>query len=113
MVVEVESGGGLTNLVKYWPLAAERSKPLLLVHVFALQSDGDYLSHRLLWEFLYSRMAGPGFHAWLFTYRHDTNEPIVAPLAQFEICLTAPLAALAQNSMEQDCNKTSESPQKT
>jgi hypothetical protein len=58
VVIEVESAGGVTNLVKYWPLLA--SKPLekrfVLAHVFRLQSAGDYIAHRQLWSYLVEQM---------------------------------------------------------
>jgi len=41
VIVEAESGGGVTNLVKYWPLLR----------------SGDYIAHRKLWSFLVDRMA--------------------------------------------------------
>jgi hypothetical protein len=69
------------NLVKYWPLLASGAfvKRLVLIHLFRITSDGDFIAHRRLWQFLVERMredlAGrsvpyPG--AWgarLFTYR--------------------------------------------
>lgn len=81
IIVEVESGGGVGNLVKYWPLLAAGTleKRLVLIHVFRITSAGDYTAHRQLWRFLVERMrddlAGRGVaypDAWeaeLFTYR--------------------------------------------
>lgn len=82
VVVEAESAGGETNLVKYWPyLRSERPlKRLLIVHLFRLASGDDYIAHRRLWDFLANRMtedltASPGLErprdwdARLFTYR--------------------------------------------
>lgn len=59
LVVEVESAGGLTNLIKYWPYlrAAELKKRFVLVHVFRLASENDYVSHQKLWAFTVARMA--------------------------------------------------------
>ena len=56
-VVEFESAGGATNLVKYWPLLASRQpKRFVLAHVFRLGSTDDYIAHRRLWAFLVDRM---------------------------------------------------------
>ncbi|MCL4426649.1 MAG: hypothetical protein M1553_14695 [Firmicutes bacterium] len=58
VVVEIESGGGVTNLVKYWPLLTEKRDPkhLLIVHVYRLSSKSDYIAHRRLWDYLIDRM---------------------------------------------------------
>jgi len=58
VVVEVESGGGVGNLVKYWPLLPARlsDKPFFLLHLFRLGSENDYVAHRRLWSFLCDRM---------------------------------------------------------
>jgi hypothetical protein len=57
VIVEVESGGGLTNLVKYWPLAEQTEKPILLFHVFGQGSANDYVSHLHLWDFTWNKMS--------------------------------------------------------
>jgi hypothetical protein len=82
VVVEYESAAGLTNLVKYWPLLRSEQLPankFVIVHVFQVAGPGDYLSHRLLWDFMVERMAADlsahgleWSHAWearSFTYR--------------------------------------------
>ena len=59
VVVEYESAAGLTNLMKYWPLLRSEQRPakrFVIVHVFQVTSPGDYLSHRLLWDFMVERM---------------------------------------------------------
>ena len=58
VVVEVESAGGVGNLVKFWPLlrAGRPTKRFVLVHIFRLTSEADYIAHRRLWEFLVERM---------------------------------------------------------
>jgi hypothetical protein len=59
VVVEYESAAGLTNLVKYWPLLRSEQRPakrFVIVHVFQVASPGDYLSHRLLWDFMVERI---------------------------------------------------------
>lgn len=84
VVVEAESGGGLTNLVKYWPmLGAElKDKRFVLAHLFMVSSKSDYIAHRRLWDYVVDRMRadldGRGcqwdddWHAQLFTYGHST-----------------------------------------
>lgn len=81
IVVEVESGGGVGNLVKYWPLLAAGTleKRLVLIHVFRITSAGDYTAHRQLWRFLVERMRADlagrsvaypdAWEAQVFTYR--------------------------------------------
>lgn len=92
VVIEVESGGGLTNLVKYWPmLGAElNDKRFVLAHLFMVSSESDYIAHRKLWEYVVERMRRDldsrgcrwesHWHAKLFTYGHtsvatDMTEP--------------------------------------
>lgn len=81
VLVETESAGGVGNLVKYWPLlrTGGRERRLVLIHLYMLASDGDYIAHRKLWSFLVDRMdtdlRSVGVHrpddwdAHLFTYR--------------------------------------------
>ncbi len=82
IIVEVESAGGVTNLVKYWPFLASKAmeKPLLLLHLFHITSEGDYIAHRRLWNYLVERMKedlqtrcevlyNQHWEARLFTYR--------------------------------------------
>jgi len=58
VVVEVESGGGVGNLVKYWPLlrGSLGERPFFLLHLFQVSSENDYIAHRELWRFLVERM---------------------------------------------------------
>lgn len=90
LVVEIESAGGLTNLVKYWPLlpSAAASRRFLLIHVFHMSSDGDYIAHRRLWEHVRQRMiedlgrrglACPArWDAAMYTYRDLTGlDPVL------------------------------------
>jgi hypothetical protein len=81
VVVEVESAGGVGNLVKYWPLLAGGALPkrFVIIHVFQISSTGDYIARRRLWGFVVERMRAdleqrgveyPGaWDAHLFTYR--------------------------------------------
>ena len=59
VIVETESAGGVTNLVKYWPLlrSGTLATRLLIMHVYMLTSHADYIAHRKLWSFLVERMA--------------------------------------------------------
>ena len=58
VLVEAESAGGVGNLIKYWPLLRSRSltKRLVLIHVYMLGSEGDFIAHRKLWSFVVDRM---------------------------------------------------------
>lgn len=57
LVVEAESAGGLTNLVKYWPLLeAKPPKRFVLIHVFHIGTPSDYIAHRKLWDYVVDRM---------------------------------------------------------
>lgn len=82
VVVEVESGGGLTNLVKYWPMLGDelKDKRFVIAHLFMVSSEFDYIAHRKLWEYLVERMRrdldhrgckwDQDWHARMFTYGH-------------------------------------------
>ncbi len=81
VLVETESAGGVGNLVKYWPLLRGRvsGKRLVIIHLYMLTSEGDYMAHRKLWSFLVDRMEADlnlvgtrrpvAWDAHLFTYR--------------------------------------------
>jgi hypothetical protein len=81
VLVEAESAGGVGNLVKYWPLlrSGQSDKRIVLIHLFILGSEGDYIAHRKLWSFLVGQMATDlesvgisrpnEWDAHLFTYR--------------------------------------------
>ena len=71
----------VSDLVKYWPLlrSGPLAKRLVILHVYMLGSDADYIAHRKLWSFLVDRMTddltanGVGrperWDAQLITYR--------------------------------------------
>jgi hypothetical protein len=93
LLVEAESAGGVGNLVKYWPLlrSGTLAKRLVVLHVYMLASDADYIAHRKLWSFLVGRMTedlaanGIGrpekWDAQLLTYRKgDSLDGITASL---------------------------------
>lgn len=95
VIVEVESGGGLTNLVKYWPmLGAElNDKRFILVHLFKIASKSDYIAHRKLWDYIVERMQRDldhrgcrwtrDWHARMFTYGHESAPTGIADAADF------------------------------
>lgn len=60
VVIEVESAGGITNLVKYWysleSLPGIVKQPIVLLHVFRQGSEDDYGSHLALWDFVWGEM---------------------------------------------------------
>jgi len=92
IIIEAESAGGVTNLVKYWYCieSGEIVRPLTLLHVFAQVSADDYASHLLLWDHLAERMRaslGDRFAATRYTYRTPGDlDPI---RHQFELLLSA------------------------
>lgn len=98
VVVEVESGGGTTNLVKYWPQARRLNRPLLLLHGFGQGSANDYLSHLRLWDFLWGKMREdlwadqpPKMFAMRFQYTHADVAQLHAAAETFRLCLIRPL----------------------
>ncbi len=103
VVVEVESAGGLTNLVKYWPLVQSSTKPILLLHAFGQCSANDYLSHLRLWDFIWARMrselwacAPPAMYAQRFQHVHDDPTGLQAVALAFRRCLTEPLPVVCR-----------------
>lgn len=73
LVIEVESAGGITNLVKYWYCLEKNliKKPVILFHLFQQSSKADYGSHLSLWEFLWEKMEialGDRMKAHCYTY---------------------------------------------
>jgi hypothetical protein len=94
VVLEVESAGGLTNLVKYWPCIANGliRRPVHLLHIFRQASADDYRSHIELWAFLSAKMKsdlGSRFDCSLFTYPQATETALHAALQHFERLLGA------------------------
>jgi hypothetical protein len=77
IVVEVESAGGLTNLVKYWycleDLPGSVKMPIALLHIFRQASAADYGSHLALWDFVSGKMTSvlgnERIRATCYTYR--------------------------------------------
>lgn len=95
VIVEVESGGGLTNLVKYWPMLGDeiKDKRFVLAHLFMVSSEFDYIAHRKLWEYLVERMRRDlghrgcrweqHWHARMFTYGHASASAGMAEAADY------------------------------
>lgn len=82
IVVEVESAGGATNLVKYWYCLEEGhiAKPMHLLHIFAQASENDYIRHLHLWDALSTKMSkalGNIFTAKRYTYRSSADLEVV------------------------------------
>ncbi len=89
VVVEVESGGGLTNLVKYWQCLDSGliKRPVRLIHLFRQVSANDYLAHIKLWHFLENLMRqelGARFEAALFTYGSEPEPELHGAIKLFE-----------------------------
>ena len=95
LVVEVESGGGLTNLVKYWPMLGRElsDRRFVLTHVFKVGSKSDYIAHRRLWDYVLERMRsdlesrgcswGSDWEAGIFTYGHSSAPHGIARAADY------------------------------
>jgi len=88
-MIEVESSGGVTNLVKYWWCVEKRpdiiKKPVILLHLFRQTSKEDYGSHLSLWHFLWGKMRitlGDRMKATCYTY--NNLEDIEAAAKEFE-----------------------------
>lgn len=95
IVIEVESAGGVTNLVKYWYclsdeyLKRQLLKPVVLLHIYRQASEHDYGSHLELWSFLYNEMSKCNegqIQARCYTYRQLTDlEPAMRYFKQILI----------------------------
>ncbi len=79
LIVEPESAGGLTNLVKFWKFIEDGTidQPLTLFHLFRCDTEISYISHRLLWEHVLPKMQrelGDRFEALKFIYRDAVSD---------------------------------------
>lgn len=88
VVVEVESAGGVTNLVKYWECIESKrnEKPIKLLHVFLQKSVNDYEAHLLVWRFLWAKMhesLGPKLEAQCLRARGTSEAHLAPALAVF------------------------------
>ena len=112
IIVEVESAGGLTNLVKYWPFARRTRVPAFLLHVFGQSSEFDYIAHLRLWDFTWQQMQrelarDPRGHllARRYTFRKRDLISLNPAVAAFETCLSEPPDRVIKtifNTMPQD-----------
>lgn len=89
VVIEVESAGGVTNLVKYWYCLENRldiiKKPVILFHLFRQSSKADYASHLSLWRFLWSKMKEAlGDRMEAICYPYSDLKDIEAAVNEFE-----------------------------
>jgi len=59
IIVEIESAGDITNLVKFWYCIEQEliknPKPIILFHFYKQNSPNDYKSRLELWNFLYNK----------------------------------------------------------
>ena len=91
VVIETESGGGVTNLVKYWYWIHINtpSKPLALLHLFQQNSTNDYVAHLEVWDFLADEMikdVGEHFAARRYCFR--TAADLKPAVEEFKRLLT-------------------------
>ena len=78
LIVEVESAGGVGNLVKYWESYEKKrlTKPMKLLHLFRKKTTNDYEAHRVVWEFLAATMRqtlGERFQGTRLTYANENE----------------------------------------
>lgn len=93
IIIEVESAGGVSNLVKYWyclenpNLSKHIQKPIILLHIFRQVSVMDYASHINLWDFLWNvmhKVVGNRMTAKRYTYRDISDlEPAIREFKGF------------------------------
>ena len=99
VVIEAESAGGVTNLVKYWYCLSENappthiSLPIILIHVFQQTSKNDYDSHLKLWDFLWEKMQkeidSNRIQAYKFPYHIQNPSEFKRAIDKFEMSLTS------------------------
>jgi len=98
VVVEIDGAGDVTNLAKYWPLARCLDRHLFLIHVYGINSAGDYVSRRMLWRFLYDEMrkdpACTRFAAWQFQHGVGAGSSYRKAQDRFRECLAEPIPYL-------------------
>lgn len=88
VVVEVESAGGVTNLMKYWECIESKrtEKPIKLLHVYLQKSENDYEAHLLLWRFLSAKMReslGPKLETQCSSAQRMSEASLAPALAVF------------------------------
>lgn len=86
IVVEIDDGSPVTNLVKYWySLEHEKfSKPIALLHVFVPKTEDDYWSHYALWAFVRDHMTfGTSDRLQATEYSYWTDDQLHRALEDF------------------------------
>jgi hypothetical protein len=94
IVIEVESAGGITNLLKYWFCLEKKkiTRPLVLLHLFGMSSANDYASHLILWRHFARVMTTKfrgRFSARLFRYPWDEPRQVTEAMVFFRRALGA------------------------
>ncbi len=59
IVIEIDVGGGISNLVKYWyalNYLANPQLPITLLHLFFTSTKHEYESHFAMWDFFKDKM---------------------------------------------------------
>ncbi len=93
IVIEAESAGGITNLVKYWYCIENRpdvvNKPIILFHLYRQSSESDYGTHLILWDLMWSKMRNALGDAKIKATRHTYHvlEDLESVIKDFEECL--------------------------
>jgi hypothetical protein len=105
VIVEVESGGGLSHLIQYWPLSVQRTTPpILLLHVYGgVGSKNNYISATKLWDFTWQRIRPllwaekePLFFARKYEYTEADDSGLKEAAAAYRRCLSEPLPVICR-----------------
>ena len=108
VIVEVESGGGLSHLLQYWPLTVQRtSPPILLLHVYRGSSKNDYRSATKLWDFTWERIrpllwaeSEPRFFARKYEYTATDDTGLKEAATAYRRCLVEALPIVCREIFE-------------
>lgn len=107
IIIEMESAGGLTNLVKYWPLEQQCKRPLFLLHIFGQSSAQDYIAHLRLWDFTWMQMASPlaqrpNRRLWArrFVFQKADLSTLRDAESALRTCLTSPVPNVIRDVFE-------------
>jgi len=89
ILIEVESAGGVTNLVKYWYCLEEHkiSQPIRLLHIYSLVTDESWKSHLDLWRSLSGKMKAALGNMFVTTdepYTYKTAEDLDGIVKDFD-----------------------------
>ena len=98
---KLKVAGGITNLMKYWPLSERSDRSILLLHGFAQASSNDYVSHLRLWDFTWAKMKkdiwsrpSPKLFARRFQFTKKDYDGLRAANDELRNCLTLPITAV-------------------